>query len=261
MYIFAIVNPNTMKTGTIFSVEEFAIHDGPGIRTTIFLKGCPLRCAWCHNPEGISPQPQYMIKKGVKSICGYQITVEELVTMIEKNRSIYTLNRGGVTLTGGEPLFQPDFVIELLRQLPDIHTAIETSGYANTHIFNEVTSLADLILFDIKHTDPEMHWKYTGVDNTIILENLALLCNSGRNFIIRIPLIPGVNDTRENMSAILEKIKDARNLIRVEILRYHRTAGAKYAMIGETYHPPFDTGKAPQIYNVFEENNIKNLIV
>lgn len=170
MYIFAIVNPNTMKTGTIFSVEEFAIHDGPGIRTTIFLKGCPLRCAWCHNPEGISPQPQYMIKKGVKSICGYQIAVEELVTMIEKNRSIYTLNRGGVTLTGGEPLFQPDFVIELLRQLPDIHTAIETSGYANTHIFNEVTSLADLILFDIKHTDPEMHRKYTGVDNAIILE-------------------------------------------------------------------------------------------
>lgn len=127
--------------------------------------------------------------------------------MIEKNRSIYTLNRGGVTLTGGEPLFQPDFVIELLRQLPDIHTAIETSGYANTHIFNEVTSLADLILFDIKHTDPEMHRKYTGVDNAIILENLALLCNSGRDFIIRIPLIPGVNDTRENMSAILEKSK------------------------------------------------------
>lgn len=122
------------------------------------------------------------IKKGVKSICGYQITVEELVTMIEKNRSIYTLNRGGVTLTGGEPLFQPDFVIELLRQLPDIHTAIETSGYANTHIFNEVTSLADLILFDIKHTDPEMHRKYTGVDNAIILENLALLCNSGTKF-------------------------------------------------------------------------------
>ena len=86
-----------------------------------------------HNPEGISPQPQYMIKKGVKSICGYQITVEELVTMIEKNRSIYTLNRGGVTLTGGEPLFQPDFVIELLRQLPDIHTAIETSGYKHSH--------------------------------------------------------------------------------------------------------------------------------
>lgn len=84
MYIFAIVNPNTMKTGTIFSIEEFAIHDGPGIRTTIFLKGCPLHCAWCHNPEGISPQPQYMIKKGVKSICGYQITVEELIAIIER---------------------------------------------------------------------------------------------------------------------------------------------------------------------------------
>ena len=138
MYIFAIVNPNTMKTGTIFSVEEFAIHDGPGIRTTIFLKGCPLRCAWCHNPEGISPQLQYMIKKGVKSICGYH-----------GNQFFHSY-----LISGGEPLFQPDFVIELLRQLPDIHTAIETSGYANTHIFNEVTSLADLILFDIKHTDP-----------------------------------------------------------------------------------------------------------
>ncbi|MGH6667224.1 glycyl-radical enzyme activating protein [Bacteroides hominis] len=261
MYIFAIVNPNTMKTGTIFSIEEFAIHDGPGIRTTIFLKGCPLHCAWCHNPEGISPQPQYMIKKGVKSICGYQITVEELIAIIEKNRDIYRLNRGGITLTGGEPLFQPDFITELLEQLPDIHTAIETSGYANTHTFSKVISLANLILFDIKHTDPEMHRKYTGVDNTIILKNLTVLCDSGQDFILRIPLIPGVNDTRENMTAIFERIKNAQNLIRVEILRYHRTAGAKYAMIGEKYHPPFDTGKTPQIYNVFEENNIKSLIV
>lgn len=249
-----------IKEGIIFSMEEFAIHDGPGIRTTIFLKGCPLRCVWCHNPEGISPTPEYMIRKEGKVLCGYQITTKELAEIVRKNQTIYTLNNGGITLTGGEPLMQSGFVTEFLGLIPDIHKAIETSGYAPLKIFREVTDRVDLVLFDIKQMNPTLHKKFTGRDNAPILRNLDSLCASDKEFIIRIPLIPGVNDSRENMEAILDRIKDARSLVRVELLRYHQTAGAKYAMIGQTYDPPFDVTATPAIYNVFEEHQIKTII-
>lgn len=251
-----------MKTGVIFSIEEFAIHDGPGIRTTIFLKGCPLHCTWCHNPEGISPKPQSIEKKNECSICGYEITSDELAEQIVRNKAIYKLNNGGVTFTGGEPLFQTDFVAEVVRKIkPDIHVAVETSGYVPTDIFKEIIPMFDLVLLDIKHTDPVVHKKYTGVDNKLIIENLEFLCSSDTNFIIRIPLIPGVNDTKMNMLTILSLIKDAQSLLRVEILPYHKTAGAKYAMVGKIYNPLFDVDKEPHIYNVFEENNIETIIL
>ncbi|WP_075558009.1 radical SAM protein [Parabacteroides timonensis] len=248
--------------GTIFSIEEFAVNDGPGIRTTIFLKGCPLRCAWCHNPEGISPEPQYMDKKGERTLCGYRITVDELAGQLLKNKDIYALNNGGITLTGGEPLLQADFVRELLRKInPFVHTAIETSGYAPVSVFKEVLPLLDLVLFDIKQMDPVLHKRYTGVDNRLILKNLETLCSSGNKFIIRVPLIPGVNDTKENMQSILKVIKGVESLVRIELLRYNKIAGAKYSMIGKVYNPPFDPDALPQINNVFEENNIKTIIL
>jgi len=248
--------------GTIFSIEEFAIHDGPGIRTAIFLKGCPLRCAWCHNPEGISPEPQWMVKKGERTMCGYRITVDELADIILRNRDIFELNGGGVTLTGGEPLFQAQFVTQLLERVkPHVHTAIETSGYAPRAVFREVLPFLNLVMFDVKHTDSALHKRYTGVDNRPILENLESLCSSGVEFIVRIPLIPGVNDTEDNMRAILNIVKGAAKLVRVEILRYHKMAGAKYSMIGREYAPPFDTEATPRIYNVFEEHNIKTIIL
>jgi pyruvate formate lyase activating enzyme len=251
-----------MKTGVIFSIEEFAIHDGPGIRTTLFLKGCPLRCTWCHNPEGISPKPQYIEKKNKRDICGYEISSDKLAEQILKNKDIYTLHNGGVTFTGGEPLFQTDFVIDVVQKIkPDIHVAIETSGYATDDIFKSVIPMFNLVLLDIKHTDPVIHKEYTGVDNKQILENLKFLCLSHIDFIIRIPLIPGVNDTKKNMLNILSLIKGAQSLQRVEILPYHKTAGAKYAMIGKKYSPLFDTEKKPHIYNVFEENNIETVIL
>lgn len=250
------------KEGIIFSFEEFAVNDGPGIRSTIFLKGCPLRCVWCHNPEGISPYPQYMIKKGEKKMCGYIISSEELSQRILKNKEIYALNYGGITLTGGEPLLQADFVVELLEQVrSDVHTAIETSGYASSEIFRKVLSEVDLVLFDVKHTDAEIHRKYTGVDNKCILNNLAFLCESEINFVIRIPLIPGVNDTEANMLATLDRIKGAKNLKRVELLRYNKLAGAKYPMIGKEYRPPFDTTALPTIYDVFSDYGIPTLIL
>jgi pyruvate formate lyase activating enzyme len=251
-----------MNEGTIFSIEEFAVHDGPGIRTTIFLKGCPLRCAWCHNPEGISPEPQWMDKKGERTMCGYRITVDELVALILKNRDIYILNAGGITLTGGEPLFRHGFVKTLLKRIGGrVHTAIETSGYASARVFDEVTALVDLVMFDVKHTDPELHKKYTGVDNAPILRNLKRLCASGREFIVRIPLIPGVNDSEENMLAVADLIEGAPGLVRVELLRYNKMAGAKYSMIGQTYDPDFAVGATPQIHNVFEQRHIKTIIL
>jgi glycyl-radical enzyme activating protein family len=251
-----------MKTGIIFSIEEFAIHDGPGIRTTFFLKGCPLRCVWCHNPEGISPQPQFIQKKEGKTRCGTKVTTEELVDYILKNKDLYIRTGGGITLTGGEPLMQSDFIIELMQNLPGIHKAIETCGYVPENVFQSVVSLADLILFDVKHPDSSQHRKYTGKGNELILRNLRYLCNHTTRFIVRIPLIPGVNDTRDNMQFIADFVKGAPNLLRIELLRYHKTAGAKYKMTGKKYNPPFDTTKEPQVYShIFEEYNIKTLTV
>ncbi len=251
-----------MKKGIIFSIEEFAIHDGPGIRTTVFLKGCPLRCTWCHNPEGIAPQPQRMVKKNECSICGYEIMSGELAERILRNKEIYWLNHGGVTFTGGEPLFQADFVADVVHRIkPDVHVAIETSGYVAADVFKRMVPMFDLILLDMKHTDPIVHKKYTGVDNQLIIENLKFLCSADTNFIIRIPLIPEVNDTKQNMLNVLSFIKNAQSLLRVEILPYHKTAGAKYAMIGKKYNPCFDVNKTPHIYNVFEENNIETIIL
>ncbi len=251
-----------IQEGIIFSIEEFAVNDGPGIRTTIFLKGCPLRCAWCHNPEGLSPQPQYMIKKNERVLCGYKISADKLADQVLRNKEIYTLNKGGITLTGGEPLLQANFVIDFLRRIkPSIHTAIETSGYASPDTFQKVLPWLDLVLFDIKHMDSEEHRKYVGVDNKTIQKNLRHLCSSGKDFIIRIPLIPGVNDSKENMLAILNVIKDSKSLQRVEILRYNKIAGAKYPMIGQEYQPPFDQTAIPNVYDVFTENNIKTIVL
>lgn len=250
-------------TATIFSIEEFAVNDGPGIRTTIFLKGCPLRCVWCHNPEGMVPEPQEMVKKGEKMICGYTLSADALARQILKNKKIYSLHHGGITLTGGEPLLQADFVIDLLKRVrPEIHTVMETSGFSHPSVFQQVLPLLDMVLFDIKHTDPVIHRRYTGVDNRLILDNLKFLCASGKPFVARIPLIPEINDTMENISEIIRLLKDAERLSRVEILRYNKMAGAKYAMIGKTYHPPFDTNLAPQDHKqLFEENHIPYLIV
>ena len=247
--------------GTIFSIEEFAVNDGPGIRTTVFLKGCPLRCAWCHNPEGWSPEPQWLDKKGRKELCGYEISAEDLARKVSRDRDLYRDSGGGVTFTGGEPLSQAEFLCEVMALLPDIHKAVETSGYASPEVFGKVLELADLLLFDIKLADSDLHRRYTGVGNGLILGNLALLRESGKPFVARIPLIPGVNDTPENMEATARLLCDANGLQRVELLRYHKTAGAKYPMAGLPYNPPFDENKEPEIYDSFTDKGIKLLVL
>lgn len=249
--------------GTIFSIEEFAINDGPGIRTTVFLKGCPLRCEWCHNPEGLSPRPQPMKKKDETVVSGTETESGELAERLLRDEKIFRLNRGGVTFTGGEPLLQADFLCEVLGLLrPRIHCAIETSGYASEVMFRKVLDNVDFVLLDCKHTDEVLHKKYTRVSNRPILRNLQILIDSGKDFVLRIPLIPGVNDSKENMLAVKALIADARNLKRVELLRYNKVAGAKYGMVGMDYRPSFDTEAEPQIHaDVLNEAGIEVLVL
>ena len=250
-----------MLSGTLFSIEEFAINDGPGIRTTVFLKGCPLRCAWCHNPEGWSPEPQWLSKKGRKERCGYPIAADALAAKLVRDKDLYRDSGGGVTFTGGEPLLQAPFLCEVMRLLPGIHKAVETSGYGAARAFESVLAGADLLLFDIKLTDPSLHLRYTGVDNALILANLETLKASGKPFVARIPLIPGVNDTPENMEATARLLQGARGLQRAELLRYHKTAGAKYPMAGLVYNPPFDEDKEPEVHDTFTDKGIKLLVL
>jgi len=259
-----------LKRGVIFDIKEFAIFDGPGIRQTVFLKGCPLRCSWCHNPEGLSPKPQLMVSSSgclhcgaceavcrqehctacgscipacplhLRQLAGTVMTSAELEAKLRENSGYYAAYGGGVTFSGGEPLAQADFLLEMLERIPDLHRAVETSGYADAAVFQAVAARLDYIIMDIKLADPVLHRRYVGVDNARILENAAFLCAGEKPFVIRIPLIPGVTDTEENYTQTARLLHGAKALQRVELLPYHKTAGAKYTMVGKTYAPDFD---------------------
>ena len=202
-----------------------------------------------------------MVKKGREEICGYRISAEELAGRLRRDADLFRDSGGGVTFTGGEPLLQADFLAEVMDFLPGIDKAVETSGFAPEAAFRKVLDRADLLLFDIKHTDPEEHRKYTGQSNGPILRNLSILISSGRPFVARIPLIPGVNDSLENMQATASLLEGVTGLQRVELLRYNKVAGAKYPMLGLPYRPPFDETAEPAIHDVFTEKRIKLLIL
>lgn len=237
-----------MSRGIIFSVEEFAINDGPGIRTTVFLKGCPLRCAWCHNPEGWDPRPQIFHGMDGDRICGREVEAEELAAELLRNKDFFAMNQGGVTFTGGEPTLQAPFLCEVLDRLEGVHRAVETCGWCSEETFQRVLDRVELVLFDVKLVEPLAHRHWTGVDNAPILANLARLKRSGKPFVVRIPLIPGVNDSQANMEATAALLQDASALQRVELLRYHKTAGAKYPRVDLEYKPCFDTEAAPALH-------------
>lgn len=247
--------------GTIFDIKEFSVHDGPGVRTTVFLKGCPLRCKWCHNPEGLSKHPQIMVKEnqcvhcgkcfepcgheickkykrclfacpmGLISVTGKEIDSAEVAAKVLRGKDFMRMSGGGVTISGGEPLMQPEFAIDLLWRMKDIHRAIQTSGYAESTVFSEVIKNTDYVMMDIKIADPEMHKNYTGVDNKIILNNFEILKKSGKKHVIRVPLIPDITDTEENLRAISEIVGDSD----VELMPYNTMAGAKYKSVGLEY--------------------------
>ena len=237
----------------LFNVEEFAIYDGPGIRTAIFFKGCPLRCVWCHNPEGINKKPEPMKNK----ICGYEIGVSELAAELRKNADFFNSSGGGITVSGGEPFCQSEFLFALLSELNDLHRAVETSGYTSSELFINSLNYIDLFIMDIKHADSDIHKKITGVGNEQILKNLEILKNSGVPFIIRVPLIPGITDSDKNLSETAELLAGSKNLMQVELLPYNKLTGAKYKNLGRKYNPPFDEEQEPNTnQKYFEEAGI-----
>ena len=229
-----------MQTGIIFDIKEFAVHDGPGIRTTVFLKGCPLRCAWCHNPEGISPKPQLMTSVAGERMVGEEYTSERLAALLNSQADTLRRNEGGVTFSGGEPLMQAAFVAEVIDQLNDVHVLLDTSGYGTEQAFRLLASKVDLIHFDLKLIDPEASQRYTGVGPAMIVRNLRMLPQIGKPFVIRVPLVPAVTDTNENLAAIAETVRDIAGLVRVELLPYNRAAGGKYEAAGMTFDVDYD---------------------
>ena len=234
-----------MTTGIVFDVREFTIHDGPGIRTTVFLKGCPLACTWCHNPEGLDPVPGVMRSPTGERIVGRRYEAAELAGILSRQASILASNEGGVTFSGGEPLAQARFVAEVVDHLPGMHVVLDTSGFGGLDAFTELAGRADLVYFDLKVMDPVAHQRWTGQDNAPILRNLALLARLGRPFVVRVPLIPGITDTDGNLTAIAAAIEHHASLVRVDLLPYNRTAGGKYEACGRSFLPGFDESRTP----------------
>ncbi len=231
--------------GTIFDIKHFAIHDGPGIRQTIFFKGCPLSCWWCHNPESRSADIYSVEKDEVidgEKICetetiGKVYSVDEVITEIKKDEVFFEESGGGITLSGGEPLLQYDFVMNLLRECRklEIHTCIDTTGNINSDELVDVASLTNLFLYDLKHMDDNQHIKYTGVSNKLILNNLKLLDEMGKDIWIRFPLIPGINDEESNLLRMMDFLSRLKNQYQISILPYHKIGSYKYERFGIDY--------------------------
>ena len=228
--------------GTIFHIKRYALHDGPGIRTTLFFKGCPLSCWWCHNPESqrcgeesvLRENPLGDIKVSQEVALGQTYSVDKLFKIVEKDLLFYEESDGGVTFSGGEPLMQPMFLKEVLRKCRDahIHTTLDTSGVAPQSVLDDVAPWVDLFLYDIKHMDSDIHKRYMGTGNEQILANLRHLVDTGGNVIVRYPMIPGVNDSRENIYKMKEFLLSLSDILPVHILPYHRLGKDKYHRYG-----------------------------
>ena len=216
-----------MLTGIVFDIKEFAVHDGPGIRTTVFLKGCPLRCTWCHNPESQSSEPQILVSPAGERVAGQEYTAEALSALLNAQADLLRAAEGGVTFSGGEPLLQAPFVAGVIDRLSDLHVLLDTSGYGTRADLELLATRSDLVYYDLKLVDADAHRAYTGVDNRPLLDNLHALSRMGVPFVIRVPLVPGVTDTDENLSGIAQRVRDLPSLVRVDLLPYNAAAGAK----------------------------------
>lgn len=230
-----------MLSGIVFDIQRFSIHDGPGIRTTVFFKGCPLRCIWCHNPESWLMQPQWMSgTDGAGSrpkLTGREMSVTEVMEEVLADKSYYRNSGGGLTVSGGEPMMQPEFLACLLEEAKreEIHTCIETSGFAAREDFKRIKDLVDLFLFDIKYMDEEGHIRYAGASNQTILHNLDYLYGAGSRILLRCPVIPGINDTEAHIEGIAGLTEKYPDLEGVEIMPYHDMGKSKWRRIGRQY--------------------------
>ncbi|MGD2178267.1 MAG: glycyl-radical enzyme activating protein [Anaerolineae bacterium] len=268
-----------MIAGVIFDIKKFSIHDGPGIRTTVFLKGCPLACWWCHNPEGQAEQPELILRSErciscgacldvcerevivvrgdvivterercavcgdcveacyaeARELVGRRMTIDQVMAEIERDVAFYDQSGGGVTFSGGEPLAQPEFLHALLRacKARGLHTTLDTCGFAAWDVLDSVREEVDLFLYDLKLTDDARHRTFTGVSNEPILANLQGLSRRGHHIVLRIPIIPGINDDEENLRQIAMFAEALPSLERVDLLPYHRIGRDKYQRLGK----------------------------
>lgn len=267
-------------TGIVFNIQRFSVNDGPGIRTTVFLKGCPLNCIWCHNPESQSILPQIMYREEnciscgkCVSVCksnahimdkekhlflpknctncmecakvcffaiegvGNKVSPTDTINEVLKDRQYYENSGGGITLSGGEPLMQPEFCLEVLKiaKKNKLHTCIETCGYSKWNNILKISDYCDLFLYDIKLTDTDIHKKYTGVNNELILENLKKLDSIGKKIVLRCPIIPSINDNEAHFAKIAQIANSLKNVTAINILPYHSFGKVKYKKLGEEY--------------------------
>jgi len=259
--------------GLVFDIQRCSVHDGPGIRTTVFFKGCNLRCLWCHNPESVNPFPELQkypdkcigcgqcIKackyeavgnrqkcincvecaeacfSRARILAGKYMELEEVLEIAERDKSFYMESKGGVTFSGGEPLLQKDFLREILKESKHggLHTAVDTAGNVPWESIEEILPYTDLFLYDLKVMDESKHKEATGVSNKRILKNLKELGNRTTEIIIRIPVIPGINNSLKNMEETLDFIKDLKSIKSVELLPFHKLGESKYESLGIEY--------------------------
>jgi pyruvate formate lyase activating enzyme len=231
--------------GLLFNIQKFSIHDGPGIRTVLSFKGCPLSCKWCSNPEGRLAKPCVMGEGSEKAPDSRLYSIEEAVAICLQDRPFYEESSGGVTISGGEVLLQGEFAAALLKALrkEGIHTAIETSGCAAADIFSEVSAQADLLLFDVKHYDDARHFEGTGVHNDLILANLKTAAARKKSILPRLAVIPGYNDSEEDAYGFASLLKSLA-LERVQLLLFHQAGERKY----DTLNIPYAMRDVPQLH-------------
>lgn len=229
---------NFMETkGRIFDVQRFSVHDGPGVRTIIFLKGCFLRCRWCCNPESQRYEIETMTMNGKEKVVGKDVTVAEVMEIIEKDRIYYRHSQGGVTLSGGECLAQPEFAADILYACKQrgINTAIESTGFADFDKIEKLLPNLDLYLMDIKHMDSKKHKEFTSQPNERILENARRIAKSGVKLIIRVPVIPTFNCSKEEIRDIASFARTLDGVDELHLLPYHRLGEPKYEGLGREY--------------------------